>query len=481
MATKIKPGYIDDNAVGTAQIADNSITAAKIAAGVLTDQIAGLSSSADATAITIDSSERVGIGTANPVAELNVDGRIVIDDGARSNPTGGASLVLDYQTTSNQEGRIRSRDWDGATWKDLTIEAEDIILNANGDIILDADGTQIILKDNGTEFAQFLTSSTPDHLYIRSMIQDKDIIFSGNDNGSFISALTLDMSNAGEAKFNSDITLSTAGKRLYIARASDGSTTGSIYSPADSDIRISGAGSSAGEIQFEPSSTSGVAMKILSGGAVDIGGSEAAHANTDDLIVGNYSGNHGIQINAQNTGNSSIFFGDNDSVLIGQIEYVHGADYFAFITGLGQRLRVDHQGIKFNSDTAAANALNDYEEGSFTPSLANTGVSPAPTGAGWYTKIGGLVHVQMYFAGITPTSAGNTRINGMPFAASTPGNAYAVCHYCHGTLLGNNTNGGGYFTGTAIDVISPGSTGYNSWATGSAKYGMWSGSYHTNS
>ena len=57
MATKIKPGYIDDNAVGTAQIADNSITAAKIAAGVLTDQIAGISSSADATAITIDSSE----------------------------------------------------------------------------------------------------------------------------------------------------------------------------------------------------------------------------------------------------------------------------------------------------------------------------------------------------------------------------------------------------------------------------------------
>ena len=74
MATKIKPGYIDDNAVGTAQIADNSITAAKIAAGVLTDQIAGISSSADSTAITIDSSENVGIGTTNPSAPLHIVG-----------------------------------------------------------------------------------------------------------------------------------------------------------------------------------------------------------------------------------------------------------------------------------------------------------------------------------------------------------------------------------------------------------------------
>ena len=138
-------------------------------------------------------------------------------------------------------------------------------------------------------------------------------------------------------------------------------------------------------------------------------------------------------------------------------------------------------GIYFGTDSAAANALDDYEEGAFTPSLANTGVSPDPTGYGYYTKIGGLVHVQMYFNGISPASAGNTRINGMPFAASTPGAAYAVCHYCHGTILSDNTNGGGYFTGTAIDVIATNSTGYNSWAVGSSKYGMWSGTYHTNS
>ena len=91
----------------------------------------------------------------------------------------------------------------------------DLTLDVSGDIILDADGTQIVLKDNGTEFAQFLTSSTPDHLYIRSMIQDKDIILSGNDNGSFISALTLDMSDAGTAIFNHDIKLADNGKAIF--------------------------------------------------------------------------------------------------------------------------------------------------------------------------------------------------------------------------------------------------------------------------
>ena len=74
----------------------------------------------------------LGIGTNTPVAELNVNGRIVIDDNAVSNPTGGASLVLDYQTTSDVQGRIRSRDWDAGVWKNLTAECNEFIVAAGG-------------------------------------------------------------------------------------------------------------------------------------------------------------------------------------------------------------------------------------------------------------------------------------------------------------------------------------------------------------
>jgi trimeric autotransporter adhesin len=54
--------------------------------------------------------------------------------GAQSNPTGGASVAIDYQSTSDIQGRIRSRDWDGAAWKNLTIEANNIILSPAGNV-----------------------------------------------------------------------------------------------------------------------------------------------------------------------------------------------------------------------------------------------------------------------------------------------------------------------------------------------------------
>ena len=72
------------------------------------------------------------------------------------------------------------------------------------DIVLDADGADIILKDGGTEVGRFTNSSTD--FVMQSATSDKDIIFKGNDGGSTITALTLDMSAAGAATFNNDVT-----------------------------------------------------------------------------------------------------------------------------------------------------------------------------------------------------------------------------------------------------------------------------------
>jgi len=41
---------------------------------------------------------------------------------------------FDYQSTSDLQGRIRSRDWDGAAWKNLTLEANNIILSPAGNV-----------------------------------------------------------------------------------------------------------------------------------------------------------------------------------------------------------------------------------------------------------------------------------------------------------------------------------------------------------
>ena len=80
----------------------------------------------------------------------------------------------------------------------------DMLLDSGGDIILDADGADVIFKDAGTEVGRFTNSSTD--FVMQSATSDKDIIFKGNDGGSTITALTLDMSAAGAATFNNDVT-----------------------------------------------------------------------------------------------------------------------------------------------------------------------------------------------------------------------------------------------------------------------------------
>ena len=81
----------------------------------------------------------------------------------------------------------------------------DFTIDATTDIVLDADGADVILKDGGTEFGRFTNSSTD--FVVKSAVSDKDMIFKGNDGGSEITALTLDMSEAGAATFNSNVTV----------------------------------------------------------------------------------------------------------------------------------------------------------------------------------------------------------------------------------------------------------------------------------
>ena len=65
-----------------------------------------------------------------------------------------------------------------------------------------------------------------------------------------------------------------------------------------------------------------------------------------------------------------------------------------FATNNVERARVTNNGITFNGDTAADNALNDYEQGTWNPTMAfggsSTGVSYSER-QGIYVKIGNLV------------------------------------------------------------------------------------------
>ena len=106
--------------------------------------------------------------------------------------------------------------------------------------------------------------------------------------------------------------------------------------------------------------------------------------------------------------------GSEDGTLIFQ---TNGAGTFA------ERLRIQSAGgISFNGDTAAANALNDYEEGSWTPQL--TGANNLSHRQGRYTKIGKQVHLEGEFRCTSYSNSGSTEvtITGAPFAVGNYSN-----------------------------------------------------------
>lgn len=81
-------------------------------------------------------------------------------------------------------------------------------------------------------------------------------------------------------------------------------------------------------------------------------------------------------------------------------------------------------GILFGSDTAAANALDDYEEGTWTPSLVflTSGSVTLSYAEGYYTKIGRQVFVHCILRVLTVSSpTGDAVIEGLPFPANSAG------------------------------------------------------------
>ena len=109
------------------------------------------------------------------------------------------------QTNITSLGTLTALTVDDITIDGSTIsDGGDLTIDVAGDIILDADGGDIILRDVGTNFAHLSNSSN--NLLIRSAINNADIVFRGYDGGSEITSLTLDMSDAGAATFNSTVT-----------------------------------------------------------------------------------------------------------------------------------------------------------------------------------------------------------------------------------------------------------------------------------
>ena len=170
-----------------------------------------------------------------------------------------------------------------------------------------------------------------------------------------------------------------------------------------------------------------------------VGGSDVFHILGSKLIVADTAshtddflqiespasgGGHGIQIRRNDTNTDQtvgrVQFGNNSDVDLGIVACkTDGANNTGAIVvstasagTTAERFRVTEAGIHIGG-TADANALDDYEEGTWTPANANVTLSVT---SAIYRKVGSIVYVSAYVTYPSNSEGNSAQITGFPFA-----------------------------------------------------------------
>ena len=115
--------------------------------------------------------------------------------------TNGSTLVSTGKITADAGIDIDNFNIDGTT---IALSSGDMTLDGAGEINIDSATGVIRLKDGGTQFGAFIEASNA--FIVKSQISDGDLKLMGVDGGSEITACTFDMSAAGAATFNNNVT-----------------------------------------------------------------------------------------------------------------------------------------------------------------------------------------------------------------------------------------------------------------------------------
>jgi hypothetical protein len=207
----------------------------------------------------------------------------------------------------------------------------------------------------------------------------------------------------------------------------------------------------------------GERMRIDSSGNVGIG--------TDSIF--NPGGSVQKSLELSGSSYSTIYLSANSATVRGQF----GADNvngfveigartnhpFRILTNNTERMRIlSSGGLTFNGDTSAANALDDYEEGTFTPTLTASTSNPtvtydATSTSGRYTKIGNQVTIsfEVRWTALSGGS-GDVRISNLPFTAfnGNPDGSRMILESYNNTISGLYLTGSVYRNTNYIDIVN---------------------------
>ena len=193
-------------------------------------------------------------------------------------------------------------------------------------------------------------------------------------------------------------------------------------------VTIGGAGQNNTPLYLQSDSTSGTRLRIINTG----------------------TGGKTYEIDANGVSNSGEFAVRNITASTVPL-LINGTTNAVSLIGLADISASTAGQIKFPATQNAstdANTLDDYEEGTWSPSVTNMTTTGSPAYAGVYTKIGNLVLVNFYSTNATATTyastLNSTNVTGLPF---TTKNTTAQFQPWTGTCGNGNTTAGGVVGG----------------------------------
>ena len=332
-------GNVTGNLTGTIQTAaQTNITSV----GTLTSfRSTGIDDNADAIAITIDSSERVGIGMTPSD-----------HSGYMLQITGGSQSFIaignDTTGTGALNGLILGNDSTGA----------DIYQRENQPLRLHTNNTERMRIDSAGLVS--MTHAAGAHTGGLSIINSQAggygsaLTFQSerSDDNSIVSAAQI--RTQGQDSWNS---AASADSNLFFATALNGSLTDKMVIKHDGAVGI-GETSPLGKLHIK---------------GTDVGASPASTAN--QLVLEDTE--NGISILSNTAGAGNINFGDSDDNGKGGFIYDHSADAMRHIVNGGEKMRIDSSGRVLVGTTTSSGLLSLYNSGQTglninTPTGTNT-------------------------------------------------------------------------------------------------------------
>ena len=179
---------------------------------------------------------------------------------------------------------------------EIDLSSGDLTLDVAGDVILSAAGGEVRFDDGSQQEFVIDMNDASTKTVLRTLVSDADLVFEGNDGGSGFTALTLDMSEAGNATFNGTVTANAGLKADNITidgteiDLSSGDLTvdvaGDIILDVDGgDVHFQDDGSSNRFMTIKNSSGNAIFSNTIADGDITFQGNDAGVGAINALIL----------------------------------------------------------------------------------------------------------------------------------------------------------------------------------------------------